>query len=195
MFYWTSSSFDKLPGEADVSPGTTLKSKSLWIRMRSREEVWLGCIPSPPHFVPFLLWGKCSEYTGMVTTATRWLVILPLRITCCLSAVCFLFDIKLIHITAPAPLINGPEVFPLKQHNRPYWQQLLRRQLRNFSSALSWLLLSRLICAVEFPLHLLPVGVGLCWWHAVSGFGGNSWFLRHQLGSEWMAQLFCFLFS
>lgn len=154
-----------------------------------------GASHPPPHFVPFLLWGKCSEYTGMVTTATRWLVTLPLHITSCLSAVYFLFYIQLIHITAPAPLINGPEVFPLKQHNRPYWQQLLRRPLRNFSSALARSLLSLLICAVEFSLHLLPVGVGLCSWRAVSGFGGNSWFLRHQLGSECMAQLFCFLFS
>lgn len=90
---------------------------------------------------------------------------IPFSLFSFLSAVYFLFYIKLIHITAPAPLINGPEMFPLKQHNhRPYWQQLLRRQWRNFSSALARLLWSLLICAVEFPLRLLPVSPACRGW-------------------------------
>lgn len=140
-----------------------------------------GASHPPPHFVPFLLWGKCSEYTGMVTTATRWLVLLPLHITSCLAAVYFLFSIELIHIAAPAPLISGPEEFPLKQHNnRPYWQQLLRRQLRNFSSALARLLLPCSFVQLSFLFvsslsGLDRVGDMLCQGlEATPGFSGTN---------------------
>lgn len=76
--------------------------------------------------VPHILYLSCSEESVANTLEWllllhRWLVVLPLHITSCLAAVYFLFYIELIHIAAPAPLISGPEVFPLKQHNnRPY---------------------------------------------------------------------------
>lgn len=125
-------SSNKLPGDADA-----LNSKNLCGQVRSREQVWLVCTPLPHLYLSFSVAPEESR-----TDTLTWFPLLcglsHLVVLCfpsCVQCILSLCQAHPYHV--PTPVMNGPEVFPLKQHcgnNRPYRRWLLGMQLRDFSS-------------------------------------------------------------
>lgn len=120
-----------------------------------------GVHPSPS-FILFCSWGKCSKYTGMITS-TLWLVTFNCPRFSFLFAVYFLFCVRLNHL--------------MSQH--PWWM-VLKCFLQNNTATTdladysclgcSYYCSCLYVCAAEFlgPLSSSPVGVGLHCWCAVS---------------------------